>query len=115
MAVNNPQKQAKDLVSVSDWNACLNSGDNMLVLSCKVATNDSSATIEGVGLILNSAQGATLASLYTELSGGVESASPALNLAPGNLAVGASIEAVVSGEVNGQHYFFEQTLSIGEC
>jgi hypothetical protein len=115
MAVNNPQKQAKDLVSVSDWNACYNSGDNMLVLSCTVTTSDSSPTIEGVGLILNTAQGATLASLYTELSGGVESASPALNLAPGNLAVGASIEAVVSGEVNGQHYFFEQRLSIGEC
>jgi hypothetical protein len=115
MAVNNPQKISKDLVSVSNWNACYNSGDNMLVLSCTVSTNDSSATIEGVGLILNSAKGATLASLYTELSGGVESASPALNLAPGNLAVGDSIEAVVSGEVNGQHYFFEQMVSISKC
>ena len=115
MAVNNPQKSAKELVSVSDWNACLNSGDNMLVLSCKVTTSDSSATIEGVGLILNSAQGATLASLYTELSGGVESASPALNLAPGNLAVGDTVDAVVSGEVGTQHYFFDQKLTIGIC
>ena len=115
MAANNPQKNSVDLVTVSDWDACYNSGDNMLVLSCTVTTTDSSPTIKGVGLILNSGGGATLASIYTELSGGVESASPAINLAPGNLAVGDSIEGVVSGEVGGQHYFFKQALTIGKC
>ena len=104
-----------DLVNVSDWSACINSGDSMLVLSCKVTTTDSSATIGGVGLILNTADGTTLASIYTELSGGVESATPALNVLPGNLTEGSGIIAVVSGEVGDHHYFVEQHLSIGTC
>ena len=104
-----------DLVTISAWDACYNSEENIIALSCTVTTNDSSATITGVGLILNTTGGETLASAYTELSGGVESTSPALNLPPGSLAVGDTVEGVVSGEVDGTHYFFEQQLTIGTC
>lgn len=117
MAVSNPQTAGNsgDLVTVSDWSACFNSGDGMLVLSCTVTANDSTPCIGGVGLILNTAGGVTLASIYTEWAGNVASATPAINVGPGSLAVGDSVEAVVSGEANGQHYFFEERLTIGNC
>ena len=104
-----------ELVAVTEWNACYNSGEDVISLSCTVATNDSSAAISGVGLILNTSEGATLASTYAELSNPCESATPALNLPPGGLKVGDTVWGVVSGEVNDQHYFFEQELVIGEC
>ena len=102
-------------VSVTDWNACYNSGDDMIALSCTVTTEDSRATITGVGLILNNSKGVILCSTYTGLSGGTKSVNPSLNLPPNGLGVGDTVWAVVSGEVAGQHYFFEQELTIGSC
>lgn len=102
-------------VTVSDWNACLNSGNGEIVLSCKVAADDPDATISGVGLILNNGSGMILASCYTELSGGSTSASPALNLPADGLALGDTVMGVVTGEAGGQHYFVEQELTIGSC
>jgi len=106
---------ANESVVVTDWNACYNNGDAMLSLSCTITTNDSSAAISGVGLILNNSKGVTLVSIYTELSNECESVTPALNLPPGGLKVGDTVWGVVSGEVNGQHYFFEEELVIGAC
>ena len=105
---------ANDLVKVSQWNACYNAEENIISLSCEVTTVDSSATIEGVGLILNTSAGMTLASSYTEFAGS-QSVTPALNLPPKGLSVGDNVWGVVSGEVGGQHYFFEQELTIGNC
>jgi hypothetical protein len=102
-------------VAVTGWNACYNNGEDVISLSCTVATNDSSAAISGVGLILNTSGGTTLGSTYADLSNPCESATPALNLPPGGLKVGDTVWGVVSGEVNEQHYFFEQELVIGEC
>jgi hypothetical protein len=106
---------ANESVVVTDWNACYNSGDAIISLSCTVTTNDSSAAISGVGLILNNSQGMTLASSYADLSNDCESVNPALNMPPGALKVGDTVWGVVSGEVRGQHYFFEQELVIGTC
>ena len=105
---------ANNLVTVSQWNACYNSEENIISLSCKVTTVDSSATIEGVGLILNTSKGMTLASSYTEFAGS-QTVIPALNLPPNGLSAGDSVWGVVSGEVGGLHYFFEQKLTIGNC
>ena len=102
-------------VAVTDWNACYNSGDNVIALSCTVATSDSSTGISGVGLILNNSEGSTLASTYVELSNGCASVTPALNLPPGSLKVGDTVWGVVSGEASDQHYFFEEKLIIGTC
>jgi hypothetical protein len=113
---NDPQPQrTSELVTVSDWNACYNSGEDVIALSCTVTASDSSATISGVGLILNNSQGKTLCSSYTEFSGGTESATPALNLPPNGLGVGDTVSGVVSGEVGEEHYFFQQQLTIGSC
>jgi hypothetical protein len=106
---------ANESVAVSDWNACYNSGEGVISLSCRVTTKDSSAAIAGVGLILNTSQGSTLASSYAELSNNCESVTPALNLPPGGLKVGDTVWGVVSGEVGDQHYFFEQKLVIETC
>src|SRR5688572_22493424 len=116
--IENPNLEAaadQDLVTVSAWNACYNDADDVLVLSCTVTTIDGSSTISGVGLILNDSKGTTLASLYTVISGGSESVTPALNLPPGNLAVGDTVSAVATGEVQGHHFFFQENLPIGKC
>jgi hypothetical protein len=42
-----------------------------------------------------------------------ESVTPALNLPPGGLKVGDTVSAVVSGEMDDKHYFFEHELVIG--
>ena len=104
-----------ELVKVTNWTACYNSGENIIALSCTVATSDASASISGVGLMLNTSNGATLASSYTGLSGGSETVNPALNLPPGGLKVGGTVWGVVSGECQGQHYFFEEKLTITTC
>ena len=104
-----------ELVKVTNWTACYNSADNIIALSCTVATADASASISGVGLMLNTSNGATLASFYTGLSGGSETANPALNLPPGGLAVGDTVWGVVSGECDLRHYFFEEKLTITPC
>ncbi len=103
------------LVNVSGWNACYNGGDDVIALSCTVTTNDASAAISGVGLLLNSSAGKTIASLYTEFSGGCESVTPALNVPPNGLGIGDTVSAVVTGQAQGKHFFFEQKLSIGTC
>ena len=106
---------ANESVVVTDWNACYNSGDAVISLSCTVTTSDSSAAISGVGLMLNNRQGITLASSYAELSNDCESVTPALNIPPSGLKVGDTVWGVLSGEAQGQHYFFEQELVIGTC
>jgi hypothetical protein len=102
-------------VAVTNWIACYNSGDEMVVLSCTVTTNDSSSSIDGVGLILNNNSGIILASTYNELSNGSRSVSPSLNVPRGGLQAGANVLAVVSGEAEGDHFFFEQELVIEDC
>lgn len=104
-----------ELVNVTNWTACYNRADNIIVLSCTVATSDASATISGVGLMLNTSKGMTIASSYTESSGGSETVNPALNLPPGGLEVGNTVWGVVSGQCQGQHYFFEEELTISTC
>ena len=104
-----------DVVTVSDLEACYNSGDDVIALSCTVTTTDPSSSISGVGMMLNNSEGATLASSYTELSNGSQSVTPALNLPPSGLKVGDSIWGVVSGEAQKEHYFFEQELVIESC
>jgi hypothetical protein len=98
-------------VEVSSWNACYNDGDGIISLSCTV----SGEGITGVGLIINTAGGETLASAYVELSGGTGSASPSIDLPPGKLQLGDQILAAVSGQANGQHYFVEKTITIEKC
>jgi hypothetical protein len=111
LMANDPQTG----VTVTNWNACYNSGDDMIVLSCTVTTNDSSAAITGVGLVLNNRAGKTVGSTYAELSNGCESATPSLNLSPGGLQVGDRVMGVTTGEAGGQHFFFEQELVMGAC
>jgi len=106
---------ANESVAVTGWNACYNSGDEVISLSCTGTTSDSSAAISGVGLILNNSKGSTLASTYAELSNGCESVTPALNIHPYGLQLGDTVYGVVSGEAQGHHYFFEQKLVIGTC
>jgi hypothetical protein len=115
MKANQKMGAANDSIVVTEWNACYNSGEGVIALSCTVATKDSVAAISGVGLILNDSKGSTLASSYSELSNPSQSITPALNLPPSGLKVGDTVSAVVSGEVNDQHYFFEQELVIGNC
>ena len=103
----------KSSVSVTAWNACYNGDDGIIALSCTVSVN--LGGISAVGMLLNNAEGMTLASSYVELSANSESVTPALNLPPGDLKVGDSVTGVVSGEADGQHYFFEQELTIGNC
>lgn len=118
MAANEPKlgkALGNELVTVTNWTACYNRGDDIIALSCTVATADASATISGVGLILNTADGTTLASFYSESSKGSETVNPALNLPPGNLKVGDRVWGVVSGESQGHHYFTEEKLTITTC
>lgn len=117
MAANDPKlasASGADLVTVSNWQACYNSGDDVIALSCTVTAVDSGATISGAGLILNNSAGATLCTSYAEFAGS-ESVNLALNLPPGGVSIGDSVMGVVTGEVRGQHYFIEQQLTIGSC
>jgi len=102
-------------VSISNWNACYNSNDGILALSCRVTADEGEATISGVGLILNDAGGKTIASMYVELAENSSLASPALNLPANGLAVGDTVLAAATGEAGGKHYFFEQRLTIENC
>lgn len=104
-----------EIVTVSDWNACYNSRDNVIVISCTVSSADGSASITGVGLLVNDSEGSTLSSFYSSSSSGSETVYPAFNLSPGHLAVGEVVWGVVQGESGGQHFFIEQELTIGEC
>ena len=106
---------SNDLVTVSDWSACYNISDNLLVVSCTVSSAGASHLITGVGLLVNNAEGATLASFYNGMSSGSEQVYPAFNLEPGHLHVGDAVWAVAQGECEGQHFFVEQELTIGNC
>jgi hypothetical protein len=97
--------------NASGWSACLNNADGMVVVSCTITGNG----VSGVGLILNTSDGKTLASAYTELSGTCTSASPSLNLASGDLKEGDTVLVAADGEADGEHFFFEEKLSIGTC
>jgi hypothetical protein len=108
-------KRSNDIVNVSDWSACYNIPDNLLIVSCTVSSADASNLITGVGLIVNNAEGATLASFYNGMSSGSEQVYPAFNLEPGPLHVGDVVWAVAQGECGGQHFFVEQELTIGHC
>jgi hypothetical protein len=117
MAANNPNPASPsgaELVTVSNWQACYNDGEGVIVLSCTVTTRDSSVGISGAGLILNNGAGATLGSCYTEFAGS-ESVNLGLNLPPGGMKVGDSVTGAVDGEVLGQHFFVEQQLTVGSC
>ena len=102
-------------VTASDWNACFNTSDGMIVLSCTITTNDGSDNITGVGLILNSSAGEAIASCYAESSAGSASVSPSINVPPSGLNVGDSVLAAATGEAGGEHFFFEEKLSVGTC
>lgn len=115
MSARDPQAGTSDTeVTVSEWLACHNPGDDVIVLSCTVTTADGSSKITSAGLILNDGRGTTLASCYTAFSAS-GTAFPSINLPPGNLAVGDSVNAVVQGECDHHHYFFEQELTITNC
>jgi hypothetical protein len=107
-------EESKSVIAVSDWQACYNSGDDLIALSCTVSTVDENATISGAGLILNNHQGKTVGSFYAEFDGS-KSVTLALNIPPGDISVGNSIMGVVSGEAGDQHYFVEQNLTITNC
>ena len=110
-------------IRVTAWNACYNAGEGIISLSCTATANGGG--ISGIGLMLNNPAGETLASIYVELSGDCTSVTPAINLPPGKppanapnawvLKVGESINGVVSGEADGQHFFFQEALTIENC
>lgn len=104
-----------DVVTVSDWVACYNSTDKVIVVSCSVSSANGSASITGVGLLVNNPEGSTLASFYNSSSSGSETVYPAFNLPTGNLSVGDVVWGVVQGECDGQHFLVEQELTIAEC
>ena len=108
-------KRSNDIVTVSDWSACYNIPDNVLVVSCTVSSADANHLITGIGLIVNNAEGASLASFYNGMSAGSENVNPSFNLEPGPLHVGDVIWAVAQGECGGQHFFVEEELTIGQC
>lgn len=107
--------RSNDIVNVSDWSACYNVPDNLLVVSCTVSSADGSHLITGIGLIVNNAEGATLASFYNGMSSGSEHVYPAFNLEPGSMHVGDAVWAVAQGECAGRHFLVEQELTIGQC
>jgi len=102
-------------VTVSGWSACINELDGTLVVSCTVDTNGGKAGIPGVVLILNTAAGKTVATGYTGLSGGCSSASPSLNLIASDLSEGDSVMLAADGQADGEHFFFEEKVSVGKC
>ena len=107
--------RSRDIVFVTDWSACFNISDSLLVVSCTVSSADASHLITGIGLLVNNAEGATLASFYNGMSSGSEQVYPAFNLEPGRLQVGDAVWAVVQGECGGEHFFLEEELTIGPC
>ena len=104
-----------NVVTISEWNACYHIPDNLLVVSCTVSAADARHSITGIGLIVNNAEGRTLASFYNGMSSGSEHVYPAFNLEPGSLNVGDAVWAVAQGECGGRHFLVEQELTIGNC
>lgn len=102
-------------VTVTNWQACYNSGDGVIALSCSVTATDESATISGAGLILNDAGGRMINSFYAEFDGS-RSVTLALNIpAQDELSVGADVTGVTTGEAGGSHFFVEESLKITNC
>ena len=79
------------VVTASDWKACYNSSDNVLVVSCTVSSADSSPSIRGGGLVVNDAEGSTVASYYNSFSTSSEAVYPAFNLPLGKLSIGDAV------------------------
>jgi len=97
--------------NVSGWSACFNTTEGTIVASCTI-TGDG---ITGVGLIVNTGAGELVASCYTELAGGSSSASPSVNLVSKTVKEGDTLLLAASGEADGQHFFFEEKITIGTC
>ena len=102
-------------VSISNWNACYNAGSGIVALSCRVTAAEGEALISAVGLVLNDGAGNEIASMYVELAEETSLASPALNVPAGTLKLGDQVIAAATGEADGEHFFFEQTLSVENC
>lgn len=100
-------------VTITSWNACYNSGEGIISLSCTATAKGGG--ISGIGLMLNNSAGETLASIYVELSEDCASVTPAINIQPGALKVGDRVSGVASGEAGGKHFFFQERLTIGNC
>ncbi len=98
-------------VSVSEWTACINVMDGTLAVSCTVEAND----VTSVGLIVNTAAGKTVATAYTTLSGGCNSASPAINVAASGIAEGDTLNLAADGQAGGEHFFYEEKVTVGKC
>lgn len=107
-------RAARNVVEVTNWQACYNSGDNEIVLSWKVSTLDVKATITGGGLTLVNRAGKTLSSFYSQFDTS-RTAELALNLAASGIGVGDFVMGVASDEADGQHYFEEKKLQITNC
>ena len=105
---------ARDVVEVTNWQACYNSGDNEIVLSCTVSILDASASITGAGLILVDRTGKTLSSSYANFDGS-KSVDLSLDVPPNGIGVGDFVMGVATGEAAGQHYFEEQKLQVSKC
>ena len=108
---DNANTEANPSIKVSQWLACYSKAEGIIALSCTATGGE----ISGVGLILNTQMGATLASIYVELSNDNESVTPALNIPAGNLKLGDKVSGVVSGVAGGKHFFFQKGLIIEEC
>jgi len=107
-------EKGRDVVKVTDWQACYNSGDNEIVLSCKVSTLDGSASITGAGLILVDRAGKTLSSSYADFDGS-KSVALSLDVPPNGIRVEDFVMGVATGEAAGQHYFEEKKLQVTKC
>ncbi|HYY59717.1 MAG TPA: hypothetical protein VE842_20475 [Pyrinomonadaceae bacterium] len=106
-------KSGNDLVSVTGWNACVHT-EGEIALYCTISPNDSNNPITGIGLLLNSG-GADYGSFYadTSVSG---SSTPALNVPPGGLSVGSSVNGMVYGVLSGGEFFsLQASLTVTEC
>lgn len=106
-------EKGPDVVKVTDWQACYNSGDNEIVLFCKISTLDGSASITGAGLILVDRNGKTLSSSYAGFDGS-KSVDLSLDIPPNGIRVGDFVMGVATGEA-GQHYFEEKKLQVAKC
>ena len=106
-------KSGNDLVSVTGWNACLNT-EGKIALYCTISPNDSNNPITGIGLLLNSA-GTDYGSFYANASVS-DSATPALNVPSGGLGVGSSVNGIVYGVLSGEEFFsLQASLTVTEC
>jgi hypothetical protein len=107
-------QETRNVVEAGNWQACYNSGDNEIVLSCKVRTLDAKPTITGAGPVLVNRAGQPLSSFYSEFDGSA-TVELALNLPPSGVKVGDFVMGVASGEAAGQHYLEEQKLQVTKC